>query len=168
LPFVSPALAGWWQALSARERGLCVAGAAAVFLALGYFWLYAPQVARNAVLQAQIQAQREVLQHLNQTAARVKTLRDAAGAAVVVSADIRQTLIDSSRQMQVADAIVEQRLGDDGSVDIRLQQLDFDRLAAWLTALRQHGIAVEEAELTRAGDGLVSGRLRLAAVDGRA
>jgi len=168
LRFVSPALAGRWQAFSARERGLCVAGATAVFVALGYFWLYAPQVARNAVLHGQIQAQRDVLQHLNQVVARVKPLRDAAGAPVAVPANIGQTLADSSRQMQVADAIVEQRLGDDGSVDIRLQQLDFDRLAAWLAALRRHGIAVEEAELTRAGDGLVSGRLRLAAMDGRA
>ncbi|WP_367154179.1 type II secretion system protein GspM [Methylomonas sp. HYX-M1] len=163
--FISPAVADRWQALSARERGLCVAGAAAVLIVLGYFWLYSPQVARNAVLYAQIQAQRDVLQHLSKVAARVKPLRDAAGEAVAVSADIRQTLADSSRQMQVADAIAEQQLGDGGDVDVRLQPLTFDRLAAWLAVLHQHGITVGEAELTSAGDGLVSGKLRLGAFD---
>lgn len=159
-----------WAAMSARERGLLLAGLACVSFALAYEFVYVPLQQESKRVQQQIDAERLLRQHLSEIGRRAAALQQQAGNQTSVVADPLQLLEDSSVQMEVGAGM---RIRADGPdrFNVAVDKLAFDKLIYWLAALQQqHGVQVAELNLHRlsADSADVAGKLTLQAlVSGR-
>ena len=152
-----------WTALSVRERYLLLVGLAVLLFGIGYALIYAPLQAENNRLQQQLQAQRQIMQHLQQVSERVSVLRASNNDAPLAGGEPGQVIADSSRQLDLQ-AYVQTQQAADGQVDIAVQNMPFNKLVYWLAVLQQqHALSLTAIDIQQTGaeTGLVNGRLTL-------
>jgi general secretion pathway protein M len=154
-----------WNALSARDRRVLVAGAAACIVLLGWALLWHPLDVRRAELQRTVETQRQDLAFLRQGAAQIARQREAGtlsraqrqGRSLLALADAsaRGAGLESSlRRVEPVGA---------RSVRVSFEGASFDALATWMEALaRDYGIEASDLSADHAdGIGLVNARVTL-------
>lgn len=149
------ALRAWFAKLAPREQRLVLIGgaAAACLLLLGVLM---PLETRVSALQQRVANKQADLAWIRSVAPRLPALRRTAGLgggqSLVVLAD------RVARETGIARALTGSQPGGDGSLSVRLEQVSFDALAAWMaTLLQQHGVRVVSSTIDRTATvGLVS------------
>ena len=152
----------WYSRLEERERRFVKIGAiaAGVLLLLG---LVLP-LNRNIMLaRKSVEAKQGDLAFIQSVAGQLAAAGPAGGAATGESLVV---LIDSSaRESGLGKSLSSSQPTGDGGLRIRLENVPFDGMVAWLARLaQQHGVRVESAEIESAGEtGIVNSGLVLRA-----
>lgn len=158
-----------WQRLAPRERRI-VAGALPLLLAMAAWALvWEPFLAEHRRYQTTLEDKRETASWMEAAAATIRR-HGAAPAAHEATTESLLTLVDrGSKGAGIGGAV--KRLEPAGSAGVRLwlEDIPFDRLAAWLVELeRTQGVTAESLRLDRQEqDGLVRARLTLVRGGGR-
>ena len=157
-----PTLRAWFETLTPREQRLVLIGAvlAAGLLLLG---VMLPLERKVAAAQQRVTSKQADLDWIRSGAPRLTTLRGAAprggGESLVVLAD------RVARETGIARSLTGSQPAGDGSLSVRLEQVSFDALVAWIAALlQQHGVHVAASTIDRtATAGVVSATVVLRA-----
>jgi len=157
-----PTLQAWFKGLSKREQGLVLTGAvlALLILLLGALLPLERRVASTGQRVATKQAD---LAWMQSVAPQLAALRSAAP---VRNGESLVSLTDRvARETGLGRSLVSQPAGD-GALSVRLEQVSFDALAAWIGALtEQHGVKVMSANIeSTAAAGMVSATVVLRAL----
>jgi general secretion pathway protein M len=151
--------------LSRRDRLLLAAGAGGALLVLLFLIAWHPFGRHVDRLRDNAAAQRETRVWMQQAAAEVKQLRDAAPARRGTGQSLLAAADSTARQHGLAAAM--KRVEPDGAdkVRIRLEQAGFDDMTRWLELLvREHGVRIESITIDgRNQTGIVDARLTLQA-----
>ena len=152
----------WFTSLAPRERAMVSIAAVVVALALVYAVAWGPLASSVSRLQHSVEEQQALKQWMQQSAAEVKQLRGAAGAAN----DHRSLLAvvdQTSKQSQLGPAV--KRIEPDGQelVRVSLERASFDDMVTWLGSLhRSFGVSVADVSIDRQADsGRVNARITL-------
>lgn len=152
----------WFNALALRERVMVSIAAVFIALALVYAVAWSPLNSSVTRLEQSVEEQQVLKQWMQQSAAEVNRLRNAAGG----TTDHRSLLAvvdQTSKQSQLAPAV--KRIEPDGQelVRVTLEQASFDDLMIWLGSLqRNFGVSVADVSIDRqAASGRVNVRLTL-------
>lgn len=154
----------WFNALAPRERTLVSVAAVFVVLALAYVAAWSPLASSVTRLAQSVEDQQALKQWMQQSAAEVNRLRNAAGGAGGGDRRSLLAVVDqTSKQSQLAPAV--KRIEPDGQelVRVSLEQASFDDLVTWLGGLqRNYGVSVADISIDRQADsGRVNVRLTL-------
>lgn len=154
----------WFNALAPRERVMVSVAAAFIVLALIYAAAWSPLSSSVTRLDQSVEEQQALKQWMQQSAAEVNRLRNAAGSAGAADHRSLLAVVDqTSKQSQLAPAV--KRIEPDGQelVRITLEQASFDDLMTWLGSLqRNFGVSVADVSIDRQADsGRVNVRLTL-------
>jgi general secretion pathway protein M len=154
----------WFNGLAPRERIMVSIAAVVVGLALVYVAAWSPLTSSVARLEQSVEEQQTLKQWMEQSAAEVKQLRNAAGAAGTDDHRSLLAVVDqTSKQSQLGPAV--KRIEPDGQelVRVTLEQASFDDMMTWLGGLqRSFGVSVADVSVDRQADnGRVNARLTL-------
>ena len=148
-------LRAWFEKLTLREQRIVLVAAA---LAAGLLLLAVilPLERKVGALQQRVSVKQADLAWIRGVAPRLATLRATAAhggnESLTVLAD------RTARAAGIARALTNSLVGGDGSLTLRLEQVPFDALVAWMAALlQQHGVRVSASTIDRtATAGIVS------------
>ncbi len=159
----------WWDSLQRRERWLLGGGAAVALALLLYGLAWLPFQNELARLRQAVSAQHADLAWMRQAAAEIRRLK-ASGSSTSERSSVGNdgrsllTLVDQTAKTAGLDRTLR-RIEPEGDnrVQLRLEQVSFDRLITWLIQLEGgHGIETANAVIDRrANRGLVNARLIL-------
>lgn len=159
----------WFAALAPRERAMVIAAAVVALLGLGYIALWEPLAGGVVRLEQSVQAQRELKQWMQQSAAEVRRLRSSSGGAATSSSpdegarSLLSVTDETVRQANLGPAV--RRIEPDGDTLVRvvLEQASFDDVMIWLGTLqRSYGVSVVDLAVDRQEQvGRVSARITL-------
>ncbi len=141
----------WWEGLQTRERRLLQFGAAALLIIGAYAFVYEPLQESRENLAVRVQAQRELLQYLENTAAEAKVLRARGpGMANKFAQQSMLSVIDqTSRSADIKQAMKRLTPVSDRKVRVWFEGVAFDRLASWLIGLgRDSDLAVDDINIS--------------------
>jgi len=149
------ALRAWYEKLAPREQKVVLIGAV-LSACLLLFGVLLPLERKVASARERVAAKQADLVWMRSVAPRLVSLRNVgahgSGESLVVLAD------RVARQTGIARALTGSQPGGDGSLSVRLEQVSFDALAAWMATLQQqHGAHVISSTIDRtATAGVVS------------
>lgn len=135
----------WFRGLAQREQYMVLAGtAAAVALLLFAAWL--PVERRVSRLEDSVRTKQADLAWLQSVAPQLGALRTAANA---TSGQSLVVVVDAvAHQTGIARSVAGSQPGDDGALNVRLEQVPFDSLINWAGELVQHhGVRVISANI---------------------
>lgn len=146
----------WFAALAPRERMLVIAAAVIATFGLGYIALWEPLAASVARLEQSVQAQRELKQWMQKSAAEAQRLRGAGAAPTPVASSGEE----SRSLLSITDETVREnnlgssvrRIQPEGQTIVRvvLEQASFDDMMIWLGTLqRSFGVSVVDLAVDR-------------------
>ena len=153
----------WYAGLAERERRFVNFGAIGVLLLI-IIGVVMPLNTKISTTRQRVETKQGDLAFIQQAMPQLA----AAGpeAATAATGDSLVVLIDSSaRESGIGKSLSSSQATPDKGLRIRLENVPFDALVAWLARLSQsHGVRVESAEIEAAGEpGLVNAGLLLKA-----
>lgn len=145
----------WFATLAPRERMLVIAAAVIATFGLGYIALWEPLAASVARLEQSVQAQRELKQWMQKSAAEAQRLRGAgAPTPVASSGEGSRSLLsitdETVRENNLGSSV--RRIQPEGQTIVRvvLEQASFDDMMIWLGTLqRSFGVSVVDLAVDR-------------------
>lgn len=142
-----------WQALSSRERLLCLLTALIISFYSAYSLLYLPLLDKNKLLQQTIHVKTQVYQHLQQVSTEVQALRRQGTGVThdsVVNREPMTLIENSSEQLGIRKSIKRMQSEAENQLSLWLEQVSFDQLVQWLAILElKHDMQVISAEIDR-------------------
>ena len=138
-------LRNWFRGLAQREQYAVLAGgAAAVALLVFVAWL--PVERRVSRLEDSVRTKQADLAWLQSVGPQLGALRTAATA---TSGQSLVVVVDAvAHQTGIARSVAGSQPGDDGALNVRLEQVPFDSLINWAGELVQHhGVRVVSANI---------------------
>lgn len=155
----------WLASLEPRERVMVYAAAAVLLLLLAYLLLLRPFHVGYDRLSASVAEQRETVQWMTQSAARVKQLQrsGAAAAGGLGGRSLLSATDAAARSAGLGPSL--KKVEPDGSQGVRvwLDDARFDDMVGWLDVMgARYGVDVDTITLERgASPGLVNARMNL-------
>lgn len=155
----------WLAGLEQRERLLVYAAAGLLAVILVYAIFIQPFHSGHGKLKATVEAQRETVSWMQQSAAKVKQLKSAGPAAGkgLGGRSLLSVADTAARGAGLGPAL--KRIEPEGRSGVRvwLEGASFDAVVGWLNVMStQYGVEVDSATLERAGaPGRVNVRLNL-------
>lgn len=140
-----------WLALEPREQRVVGIGGAFLLLLFLVFGLWLPSHRAAANAEKQYDRNRTLLLELQSRTAPSSGATAGGSLLGLASASAGSSNLVLSRIEPESDARVR----------VWLEKADFNRVAAWLAALSQQGVRLEEAQIERLAEGGVSARLAL-------
>lgn len=144
----------WFAGLAPRERAMVIAAAVVAALGLGYLALWEPLAGGVVRLEHSVQAQRELKQWMQQSAAEVHRLRGVGGAAGPSPGGEPRSLLaiadQTVREANLGPSV--RRIQPEGQTLVRvvLEQASFDDMMIWLGTLqRSYGVSVADLAVDR-------------------
>lgn len=142
-----------WQRLAPREQWLIGGAAVMVLLAMLYVSLLEPLWQRDQMLRQRLDTQRQELAWMEWAASEVVRLQQQGRVVAKPGNRSLMGLVDgSARRQGLTDAI--KRIEPQGkAVQVRLEQVEFDKMLAWLDQLIERegvevsGMVVERQEV---------------------
>lgn len=138
----------WWKALSQREQRLVLAGAGAFALAVIYWGLWQPLANRAEMAQIRIQAERQLLNWVEEKANQIVSLKGASGSTVTVSEKGLNQVVNETTSRFRIELIRMQSRRD--AVQVWVKPLPFNTLLNWLSFLRdEYGIEAQFLDISK-------------------
>lgn len=144
---------GWWQQRELREQRLL--GGLTVVLLIAFMWFVIWQPVRNSITQLEIrvQAQQETLRYVAQGTAQVRQLRNSQSGssqqAAVTSSELTSFISEQTNALELEVS----RLQPQGeSIQLVLNEADFDSLLELLARLAERQIEVELMDISETSD----------------
>jgi len=149
----------WFFGLQPRERWIVALGAVAAGAILLWSLVLRPLDAQTALLRASVETKQRLLIEV----AQVENARPGGGTRQPQGADQTLAVIVDNTAASYGLGHPRTRQNGPSGIDITLQGVAFDALAAWLVALHDtYGIDVETVSVSNAREpGLVNGQLSL-------
>ena len=168
--FAKNELARHWADLSPRERRLSVAVLLLVLSYGAYLGFYQPLAEQNRLLTQKIQSQRQTYHYLRQIGGQAAALRQRApdaGVSTEMAGQSPLALVDaSSQEFELKAAIKHLSPEGEAKVNLRLENVGFDKLMAWLATLEtRHRLLVLQIDVEKqvGGEGMVNAKILLGA-----
>lgn len=137
-----------FQSLTDREQKLVLVSAVVVVIGLFYWLVWSPLTSGIAQQQRLLDNQQQLLVWVEDSAARAKQLR----AVSAGSASFRGSLPQAVNTTTNRHNIVISRMQPQGDeMQVWIDQAPFDDLVAWLHALEQMGVVIQQADITESG-----------------
>ena len=139
------ALRKWFRGLARREQLAVMAGAGACVMLL-LLAACLPVERRVAGLERRVHSKQADLAWLQSAAPQLTALRSSSAAS---SGESLVVVVDRvARKTGIARALTGSQPGDDGTLNVRLEQVPFDALVTWTGELVQrHGVRVISANI---------------------
>ena len=155
----------WWLAKTQREQMALVIAAGALLLFLLYLMAWQPFADALTQKRQLVKGQQATLDWMESQLPEIRRLRgNPANAGKAASNEALLTLVDrTAKQRQLRQQIQRIKPQGDTSVQLWVEQADFDALLKWLGELtEQHGIVIDSLSIDRQElPGLVNARLVL-------
>lgn len=154
----------WFLGLDPRERKLVAGGAAVLLLLLLYVMVWEPVVGNYSALRENVAAQRQTLAWMQESAAKVQSLRrSTSGSSQGLAGRSLLAVVDQSARSDGLGSFIK-RIEPDGSkgVKVWLEGVGFDPMILWLGKLtRTYQIETSIISIEPQGSGRVNARLTL-------
>ncbi len=154
----------WFLSRTPRERGILMAGAAAVSLLLMYVAAWEPLSSDLTRSRELVAAKRATLQQMQRSAARVEAMRNqgAARTPAGTSQSLLSLIDTSAREFHLQSFVRRVEPVGTDRARLWLERAPFDALVQWLASLQaQYGVSVGELVASRQEPGMVEARLTL-------
>lgn len=153
----------WWLTLNQRERQMVIICGIALIAAVLYWGLYSPLSNHVAESEAQLERQQKTLTWAKQQGERILSAGGVRSLSAEADGDVN--LNKAINASATSNQIVISRMQPRGeSIDIWIDDVEFNRLITWLVVLKQkHRLTVENLDIVaKDTPGVVSvKRLRL-------
>lgn len=143
----------WWQQREVREQRLL--GGLAVVLLVAFIWFLIWQPFQRSIsqLEGRVQTQQETLRYVAEGTAQVRQLRDSQDDAEQVGAVSSSELTSFISEQTNALELDVSRLQPQGeSVQLVLNEADFDSLLELLARFAEHQVEVELMDVSETSD----------------
>ncbi len=146
----------YWDGLAVREKRLLLIAGIAIVAWLVVYGVVKPLQVSERQATNRLNSSRATLVQMQEITAEIQALR-AAGAGVV-QADFSQPLdVLVNRSAREAGIKVTGLNQQQSSLQVKLEDVDFQKLIGWLQRLEQQGITIENIEMKRGeAEGLVN------------
>ncbi len=137
----------WWFNLSLREKQTVSLGVAAIIVALFYIIIWSPLHSSVASLRDQVQHNKQLLTWMQTTDRQIQAAEKISKVPTTThsTASWLSIVQDNLKQSTLVNSLTQLAQADHDSVKLRFQQVDFDSLISWLTALwQQEGLVVTQ------------------------
>ena len=144
-----------WHQLQQRERRLIMTMGIAVVIALFYFLILGPLQSGVAKTQQGVVAQQKNLKWMQQSVSKIILSRASGSKARKAKGSLSQRVNSSAGQHKVKLSRIQPQKSE---LNVRIDDVEFDKLLAWMQKLEELNIAVVSADIKRSD---VSGHVQV-------
>jgi len=137
----------WWDSISEREQQLTFISLVVVFIALIYFLIWQPIATNLATSQQTLQSSEQTLQWVENNANKLVAAGVGNNKSTARKQNLSQLISSTAKRNKIVISRIQNR---NGSVDIWINQVEFNQFLKWLTALQnQYQVQVNSADLNQ-------------------
>lgn len=137
----------WWENLSEREQQLTFVTLLVVFIAIIYFLIWQPVATNLAESQKKLQSSQQTLQWVESNANKLVAAGVGNNKTTARKQNLSQLISSTAKRNQIVISRIQNR---NGSVDIWINQVEFNQFLKWITALQnQYQVQVNSADLNQ-------------------
>ncbi len=137
----------WWENLSEREQQLTFVTLLVVFIAMIYFLIWQPVATNLAESQQKLQSSQQTLQWVESNANKLVAAGVGNNKTTTRKQNLSQLISSTAKRNQIVISRIQNR---NGSVDIWINQVEFNQFLKWITALQnQYQVQVNSADLNQ-------------------
>lgn len=137
----------WWENLSEREQQLTFVTLLVVFIAMIYFLIWQPVATNLAESQQKLQSSQQTLQWVESNANKLVAAGVGNNKTTARKQNLSQLISSTAKRNQIVISRIQNR---NGSVDIWINQVEFNQFLKWITALQnQYQVQVNSADLNQ-------------------
>lgn len=135
----------WWNNLALREKQMLTLGALALFITLFYLFIWSPIDETTAALRKQIRSNQELLTWMENADQKLQALAKAPAQTVPAEGSLLSIVQKQINQTPFVSALTQLHQGENDSVQLTFQKVNFDKLIAWLTQLvQENGLVISQ------------------------
>ena len=137
----------WWDNISEREQQLTFISLVVVFIAVIYFLIWQPIATNLAASQQKLQSSEQTLQWVESNANKLVVAGVGNKKTTARKQNLSQLISSTAKRNKIVISRIQNR---NGSVDIWINQVEFNQFLKWITALQnQYQIQVNSADLNQ-------------------
>ncbi|WP_166373009.1 type II secretion system protein M [Psychromonas sp. SA13A] len=137
----------WWDNISEREQQLTFISLVVVFIAVIYFLIWQPIATNLAASQQKLQRSEQTLQWVESNANKLVVAGVGNKKTTARKQNLSQLISSTAKRNKIVISRIQNR---NGSVDIWINQVEFNQFLKWITALQnQYQIQVNSADLNQ-------------------
>ncbi|WP_299666358.1 type II secretion system protein M [uncultured Psychromonas sp.] len=137
----------WWDNISEREQQLTFISLVVVFIAVIYFLIWQPIATNLAASQQKLQSSEQTLQWVESNANKLVVAGVGNKKTTARKQNLSQLISNTAKRNKIVISRIQNR---NGSVDIWINQVEFNQFLKWITALQnQYQIQVNSADLNQ-------------------
>ena len=137
----------WWDNISEREQQLTFISLVVVFIAVIYFLIWQPIATNLAASQQKLQSSEQTLQWVESNANKLVAAGVGNNKTTARKQNLSQLISSTAKRNKIVISRIQNR---NGSVDIWINQVEFNQFLKWITALQnQYQIQVNSADLNQ-------------------
>ena len=137
----------WWDNISEREQQLTFISLVVVFIAVIYFLIWQPIATNLAASQQKLQSSEQTLQWIESNANKLVAAGVGNNKTTARKKNLSQLISSTAKRNKIVISRIQNR---NGSVDIWINQVEFNQFLKWITALQnQYQVQVNSADLNQ-------------------
>lgn len=137
----------WWDNISEREQQLTFISLVVVFIAVIYFLIWQPIATNLAASQQKLQSSEQTLQWVESNANKLVAAGVGNNKTTARKQNLSQLISSTAKRNKIVISRIQNR---NGSVDIWINQVEFNQFLKWITALQnQYQVQVNSADLNQ-------------------
>ena len=137
----------WWDNISEREQQLTFISLVVVFIAVIYFLIWQPIATNLAASQQKLQSSEQTLQWVESNANKLVAAGVGNNKTTARKKNLSQLISSTAKRNKIVISRIQNR---NGSVDIWINQVEFNQFLKWITALQnQYQVQVNSADLNQ-------------------
>ena len=137
----------WWDNISEREQQLTFISLVVVFIAVIYFLIWQPIATNLAASQQKLQRSEQTLQWVESNANKLVVAGVGNKKTTARKQNLSQLISSTAKRNKIVISRIQNR---NGSVDIWINQVEFNQFLKWITALQnQYQVQVNSADLNQ-------------------
>lgn len=137
----------WWDNISEREQQLTFISLVVVFIAVIYFLIWQPIATNLAASQQKLQSSEQTLQWVESNANKLVAAGVGNNKTTARKQNLSQLISSTAKRNKIVISRIQNR---NGSVDIWINQVEFNQFLKWITALQnQYQVQVNSVDLNQ-------------------
>ena len=137
----------WWDNISEREQQLTFISLVVVFIAIIYFLIWQPIATNLAESQQKLQSSQQTLHWVESNANKLVAAGVGSNKTTARKQNLSQLISSTAKRNKIVISRIQNR---NGSVDIWINQVEFNQFLKWITALQnQYQVQVNSADLNQ-------------------
>ncbi len=152
----------WWINLSIKEKQTVSIGSIVVGIFLVYQFLWIPMTNSTQQLRKKVLHNQILLSWMQVSDQRIQVLENTQTIPAITKSSLLTTIQNELKKTSFASNATQLQQGENNSVKLHLQKVDFDNLMKWLTSLSQQKISINQMTVIASETpGMVEAELQL-------